>query len=63
MMLEQHPPPKISEKMDCGGGMGKKEGEEKGRKRGRSMKVGARLVFRPRPRPRTAVHLPAANHI
>ena len=30
---------------------------------GRSMKVGARLVSRPRLRPRTAVHLPADNRI
>ena len=30
---------------------------------GRSMKVGARLVSRPRLRPRTAVHLPADNRL
>ena len=35
-------------------------GERQG---GRSMKVGARLVSRPRLRPRTAVHLPADNRI
>ena len=35
----------------------------KRRKWGRNMKVRSRLVSRPQPRPRTAVHLPAANHI
>ena len=39
MMLEQHPPPKISEKMDCGGGMGKKEGEEKGKWREEEQRI------------------------
>ena len=36
-------------------------GKEEKKKGGRSMKVGARLVSRPRFRPRTAAHLPAAN--